>query len=96
MSLSRVLRLSLPPTWLLPLLPSNEYRWTCERIRFDGLHSHSPALPLIPIYGAADASAFRILLRLFRGMERHVKYNFMDDSKYWSTLETSQMLNPYR
>jgi hypothetical protein len=76
---------------------------------FDGLHSHFPALPLIPIYGffATDADAaatdFSLLpysmstpMSLLEGMERLVKYNFMDDSKYRSTLETSQMLNPYR
>jgi hypothetical protein len=70
---------------------------------FDGLHSHFPALPLIPIYGFFLLPSFDFLrttsrmsrMSLLEGTERFVKYNFMGDSKYWSTLETSQMLNPY-
>lgn len=55
---------------------------------FDGLHSRSrsPAGPLIPIY----------VVRPQTGTERSVKYNFMDDCKYRSTLDASKpMLNPH-
>lgn len=79
----------------------NEYRWTCERIRFwwftfsfssrainTNLRvSSAVALPSLP-----SLVPFMCLLE---GMERLVKYNFIDDSKYWSTLEASRMLNPY-
>lgn len=57
---------------------------------FDGLHSRSPAVPLIPIYVCFFAAFSRP-----SGSGRSVKYNFMDDSKYRSPLDASQMLNPY-
>lgn len=64
---------------------------------FDGLHSHFPAVPLIPISTFSWLLRTRPSVRFARPVKgRLVKYNFMDDSKYWSPLETSQMLNPYR
>lgn len=54
---------------------------------FDGLHSHFQAVPLIPIL---------YFVTSVEGTQRS-SYNFMDDCKYWSTLEAVvRMPNPYR
>lgn len=78
---------------------SNEYRWTCERIRFWWFtFSFPPAVPLIPIFVVLVSCSCVCCARFEVGLvERSVKYNFMADSKYWSTLGTtwSRMLNPY-
>lgn len=60
---------------------------------FDGLHSHFGAAgPLIPIFSRL------VPCWPWPRDGRSEKYNFMVDSKYWSTLhcEDANMLNPYR
>lgn len=72
---------------------SNEYRWTCEGIHswwFTFSFSNSAINTNLRCYFFFCFSH----ARLVRGTKRLVKYNFMDDCKYWSPLETSRMLNP--
>lgn len=66
---------------------SNEYRWTCQRIRFWWF--------TFSFSDSAINTNLRLVLLLLLVCRRD-QTTFTDDCKYWSPLEAGRMPNPYR